>query len=133
MESSGFGLVARITGLALLGIAVYIGIDLLFAGLSGVAFFIAAYRSGNHLDLNSIGWKVWFVAPVLISSLLVGRMLARRAPGRELAACLMYAILVSIYNLVPMLGDNGGVAALLCILTVPAGAAWGRYRRLSTT
>ncbi len=119
----------RITGLALLGIALYIGIDMFFAGLSGVAFFVAAYRSGNHQDLNSIGWKIWFTAPVLISSLLIGRILARWAPGRELAACLIYAILVSIYNLVPMLGDNGGFSNLLCILIVPAGAAWERYRR----
>ncbi len=122
----------RLTGLALLGIALYIGIDMFFAGLDGVAFFIAIHDFGqNHLQLDSIGWKIWFTAPVLISSLLVGRILARWAPGRELAACLMYAILVSIYNLVPMLGDNGVFSALLCILIVPAGAAWGRYRRLS--
>jgi hypothetical protein len=60
-------------------------------------------------------------------------MLARWAPRRELAACVVYAILASIYNLVPMLGDNGVFSALLCILIVPAGAAWGRYRRLGAT
>lgn len=37
---------ARLTGLAFLGLALYIGIDLLFAGLSGVVFFLAA------------GWKL---------------------------------------------------------------------------
>jgi hypothetical protein len=121
---------ARLTGLAFLGLAVYIGIDLLFAGLSGFVFFWATMASGHPLHLDSIGWKLWFTTPVLVSSLLVGRMLARWAPGRELAACLMYAVLVSIYNLVPMLGDNGAFSALLCILIVPAGAAWGRYRRL---
>jgi hypothetical protein len=103
---------------------------LLFACLDGVAFFIAAYRSGNHVRVASIEWKIWFAAPVLVSSLLIGRMLARWAPGRELAACVVYAVLVSIYNLAPMLGDNGGVTALMCILIVPAGAAWGRSRRL---
>jgi hypothetical protein len=77
--------------------------------------------------LDSIGWKIWFTTPVLVSSLLIGRMLARRAPGRELAACLMYAILVSVYDLVPMFGDNGGFSTLLCIIIVLAGAAWGRY------
>jgi hypothetical protein len=106
---------------------------LLFASLDGVAFFIASYRSGNHVQVASIGRKIWFAAPGLISSLLIGRMLARWAPGRELAACVVYAVLVSIYNLVPMLGDNGGVTALLCILIVPAGVAWGRYRRLGAT
>src|ERR1035441_1342518 len=124
---------ARVTGLAFLGLAVYIGIDLLFTGLSGVAFFWAAMAKGHPLHLDSIGWKLWFTAPVLVSSLLIGRMLARWAPRRELAACVVYAILASIYNLVPMLGDSGVFSALLCILIVPAGAAWGRYRRLGAT
>jgi hypothetical protein len=124
---------ARFTGLALIGLAVYIGIDLIFAGLSGVAFFGTAMASGHPLHLESIGWRLWFTAPVLVSSLFVGRMLARWAPGRELAACVVYAILASIYNLLPMMGDNGALAALLCILIVPAGAAWGRYRRLRAT
>jgi hypothetical protein len=124
----------RITGLALLGIAIYIGIDMCFAGLSGIAFFIAIHDFGrNHLQLDSIGWKIWFAAPVLISSLLVGRILARWAPGRELAACVVYAVLVSIYNLVPALGNNGALTAVFCVLIVPAGAAWGRYRRLGAT
>jgi hypothetical protein len=60
-------------------------------------------------------------------------MLAHWAPGRELAACVVYAILASVYNLVPMLGDNGAFSALLCIVVVPAAAAWGRDRRLRTT
>lgn len=124
---------ARVTGMALLGIAVYIAIDLLFAGLDGVLFFISALRSGSHFQVHSLEWKIWFGAPVLVSSLLIGRMLARWAPGRELAAGVVYAVFVSIYNLVPMLGDNGGVTALLCILIVPAGVAWGRYRRLGAT
>jgi hypothetical protein len=124
---------ARITALALLGLAVYIGIDFVFACLSGVAFFGVAMASGHPLHLDSIGWKLWFTAPVLVSSLLVGRMLAHWAPGRELAACVVYAILASVYNLVPMLGDNGAFSALLCIVVVPAAAAWGRDRRLRTT
>jgi hypothetical protein len=122
---------ARLTGLALLGTAIYGGLGLLFAGLSGVVFsFIAAFGSGNHLQLDSIGWKIWFTAPVWLSSLLIGRMLARWAPGRELAACVVYAVLVSIYNLVPALGNNDAITALFCVLIVPAGAAWGRNRRL---
>ncbi len=121
---------ARLTGLALLGIAVYIAIDFLFAGLGGVAFFTVAYTSGKQPQLDSIGWRIWFAAPVLVSAPLIGRMLARWAPGRELAACVVYAVLVSTYNLVPMLGDNGVFTTLLCILPVLAAAAWGRFRRL---
>ena len=60
-------------------------------------------------------------------------MLALWAPGRELAACLVYAILVSVYDLVPMFGDNGGFRALSSILIVLAGAAWGRYHRVGAT
>jgi hypothetical protein len=124
---------ARLTGLALFGIALYAGIGLLFALLDGVVGFIAAYTSGNHFEVDSIGWKIWFAAPVLVSSLLIGRILARWAPGRELAACVVYAVLVSIYNLVPALGNNGALTAVFCVLLVPAGAAWGRNRRLGAT
>lgn len=122
---------ARLIALSLLGIAVYVAIDLLFAGLSGLAFFIAAFASGNHVHVDSIGWKIWFALPVLVSSLLIGRILARWAPGRELAACIVYAALVSIYNLVPALGDNGVLHAVFCILLVAAGATWGRHLRHS--
>jgi hypothetical protein len=124
---------ARVTGLAFLGLAVYIGIDLLFAGLSGVAFFWADIASGHPLHVDSIGWQLWFTAPALVSSLLIGGILARWASRRGLAACVVYAILASIYNLAPMLGDNGAFSALVCILIVPAGAAWGRHRRLGAT
>jgi hypothetical protein len=121
---------AHLTGLALAGLAVYIVIDGLFAGLDGVAFFIAALSGGNHIQPDSIGWKIWFVVPVLVSSLLIGRMLARWARGLEMAACAVYAVFVSIYNLVPALGNNGTLTAVFCVLVVPAGAAWGCYRSL---
>ena len=81
----------RVTGLAFLGLAIYIGMELLFASLSGFVFFGASMVSGHSPHLDSIGWKLWFIAPVLVSSLFVGRLLARRARGRELAACLVYA------------------------------------------
>ena len=85
-----------------------------------MAFFIAVYTSGNHFQSQSIGWEIWFAAPVLVASLAVGRMLARWAPGRELAVCVVYAVLVLIYDLVPALGDNGASTALLSILLVAA-------------
>jgi hypothetical protein len=81
----------RLTGLAFLSLAVYIGVDLVFAGLSGLAFFGAAMASGHPLHLDSIGWKFWFAAPALLTSLLIGRILAHWAPGRELAACVVCA------------------------------------------
>jgi Zn-dependent protease len=46
----------------------------------------------------------------------------------------MYAILLSIYNLIPIpMFDGGiGVSASLCMLIVLAGGAWGRQRRLAS-
>ena len=121
---------ARFTGLAFAGLAVYVVIDLLFAGLSGVAFFLAAMPDGHPLHMDSLGWRLWFLAPVVTGSLLIGRLLARWAPGRELAACVVYGTLCTIYNLMPELGDNGAFPALLCVCMVVSGAAWGRSRRL---
>jgi hypothetical protein len=86
---------ARITVLATLGLAVYIGIDMLHAYETGGLFYWAIMANGPQLHLDSIGWKIWFAAPIVVSSLLIGRMLARWAPGRELAACVMYAIVSS--------------------------------------
>jgi hypothetical protein len=111
---------ARAARVALLGLAVYIGIDMIYAFFSGVVFFLAP---------NSMSWKVWFAARLLVSSLLIGRLLARRAPGRELAACVAFGVIISIYDVTPMLGNNGGFSALECILIVSVATAWGRYRR----
>jgi hypothetical protein len=124
---------ARPAVLAFAGLAVLVAVDYLGAALNGAAFFISAYRTGRPPQLGSIGWTIWSSAP-LLTSLGIGRMLARWAPGRELAACLMYAILLSIYNLVPLPAFDGGieVSALLCMLIVLAGAAWGRRRRLAS-
>ena len=51
---------ARFTGLALIGLTVYIGIDLIFAGLSGAAFFL-----GRHGERTSTSFGVdWMEALV---------------------------------------------------------------------
>jgi hypothetical protein len=123
---------ARAIGRAFVGLVAYIGIDWVCTALGGVAFFFAAMASGHPLQLDSIGCKLWFNLPVLASSLLVGRMLARWAPRRELATCVVYAIFASIYNLDPRLGANGALSSLLCVVIVLAGATWGRRRRLLT-
>jgi hypothetical protein len=124
---------ARLAGLAILGLVAYIAISFVFACLSGIAFFVVAMATGHSLQVGTFEWMLWTNTPALVSSLLIGRMLARWAPGRELAAGLVYAILTAIFNLVPLLGNNGALTALLCILIVPVGAAWGRARRLRTT
>jgi hypothetical protein len=117
---------ARAARLALLGLAIYVGIEILHAGFTGGLLFRAAMSGGAALHLDSTGWKIWFAAPMPVSSLLIGWLLARWAPGRELAACVVFAVLVSIYDL---LDNNGGFSALLSMLIVSAAAAWGRHRR----
>jgi hypothetical protein len=129
----------RVTGVAFTGLAVDVATSLLLAGLSGVAFFVAA-RSGHPAQLSSIWWIIGLDAPALLMLLLIGRMLARWAPGRELSACLAYAILGSIFSLIADLIHPGGLgfSALLWVFLgdaaqrtlVLAGAVWGRHRRL---
>jgi hypothetical protein len=85
-----------------LGMAILIAVDDLCAALNGVAFFIVAHRTGRPLHLGSIGLTIRLNAPLLSTSLGIGRMLARWAPGRELVACLIYAMLLSTWNLVPI-------------------------------
>ncbi len=48
---------ARLAGLAFAGLGVYVGIELIFAGLSGAAFFLAGMTSGATLHLDSIGME----------------------------------------------------------------------------
>jgi hypothetical protein len=125
---------ARVTGVAFIGFAVYIVLDLLFAGLSGLAFFVSAFRSGHPPTLSAIGWRIWFLAPAFLNPLVTGRMLARWAPGREAAACLAYAIAVSTAGFLSMIlipGSVGFLSDAAPQILVLAGAAWGRHRRLS--
>jgi hypothetical protein len=68
-------------------------------------------------------------------------MLARWAPGRELSACLAYWILGSLFSLVMMFVDPGGLgpSALIGVFLIDllqrtpvlAGAVWGRHRTLA--
>jgi hypothetical protein len=123
---------ARMTGLAFRGLAIELGFLLLFLVLSGVAGTVAGSPGG----LNSVGWRLFFNAPTLVIPIFIGRMLARWAPGHELAACLAYAILGSIFNVVIMIVFPAGMgfsALLWGILSdaaqktpLLAGAVWGR-------
>ncbi len=131
----------RVIRVALLGFAVDVGASALLGSLSGVAFFVAAF-SGHPAQVNSIWWTIGLHAPMLVASLLVGRILARRAPGAELGACLAYAILGSISSVVVTVVSPGGLgfSALLWVFLsdaaqrtpVVAGAVWGRHRRLAS-
>lgn len=123
---------ARMTGLAFRGLAIELGLSLFFLALSGVV----GAMIGSPGALNSVGWRLFFNAPTLVIPILIGRMLARWAPGHEFAACLAYAILHAIFNVVIMIVFPAGMgfsALLLGILSdaaqqtpLLAGAVWER-------
>ena len=130
----------RITAVALIGLGIDVAASVLFAGLSGLLFFVVA-RNGQHVDWNSGWWTIVLDTPTLLMSLCIGRMLARLAPGRELSACLAYAMVGSLFSVLMMFVSPGGLAfsALLAVFVgdlalrtpVIAGTVWGRHRRLS--
>jgi|SRR5579862_9623741 len=130
----------RVMGVAFLGLAVDVTASVLLAAVSGIVFFFAA-RNGHQAQLNSAWCTIGLEAPVLVISLWIGRILARWAPGRELSACLAYGIAGSVFSLVLMFVDSGGLglSALLGVflsdaaqrIPVLAGAVWGRHRGLA--
>ncbi|HEY6342242.1 MAG TPA: hypothetical protein VIY49_12175 [Bryobacteraceae bacterium] len=130
----------RVTGVALIGLAVDVVASLLLAGLTGVVFFLAAWY-GHRVPLNSVWWVIALDVPELLVSVLIGRILARWAPGRELSACLAYGILGSIFSIIMIFVSTGGLgpSALLWVflsdvtkrIPVLAGAVWGRHRGLA--
>jgi hypothetical protein len=130
----------RVTGVGLIGLAVDVVASLLLAGFTGVVFFLAAWY-GHRVPVNSVGWVIALDVPELVVSVLIGRILARWAPGREWSVCLAYGILGSIFSIIMMFVSPGGLgpSALLGVLLsdvtkripVLAGAVWGRRRRLA--
>jgi hypothetical protein len=130
----------RLAGVVFIGLAVDVLASLLVAALSGLVFFFVA-RSGHPLQGNSVWWTIGLDAPTLFLSLWIGRMLARWAPGRELSACLAYWILGSLFSLVMMFVDPGGLgpSALIGVFLIDllqrtpvlAGAVWGHHRTLA--
>lgn len=130
----------RVTGVALIGLAVDVVASLLLAGFTGVVFFLAAWH-GRPVPLNSVWWVIALDVPELVVSVLIGRILARWAPGRELSACLAYGILGSLFAIIMMFVSPWGLgpSALLWVflsdvtkrVPVLAGAVWGRHRRLA--
>jgi hypothetical protein len=131
---------ARMIRVAILGLAVDVGASLLFAGLSGVVFFVESWN-GLPVRVNSMWRTIGLEAPTLLLAMWIGRRLARWAPGRELSACLAYAIAGSLFSFAMMLVAPGGLgpSALWGVflgdavrrLPVLAGAMWGRDPRVA--
>jgi hypothetical protein len=133
---------ARLAGLAFLGLAMDVGFGSLVAFRYGVAAFIALL-CGHPLSVSST-MVMWSVVATMAASLGIGRMLARWAADREIAASLGYVVVaVSFDFLFFLLARNGlrasvATLALLLLIVIAvrtpalAGAVWGRHRRLGT-
>ncbi|HWC95943.1 MAG TPA: hypothetical protein VG456_04320 [Candidatus Sulfopaludibacter sp.] len=108
----------------LMGLGVDIAASLGMAFLSGMIFFV-------------LHWTWLITVSQLLISFGVGRALARWAPGRELAACVAYAIIASAFNLIVTLIWPAGLspAALFAVFLTDAaqrtpvllGALWARW------
>lgn len=128
----------RVAGLAFLGAVFEVTVEFLWAGLSGVLFFFAARWGAHPTQWQSPLWTIVFAIPSLITSLIIGRMLARWAVDREIAACLVYVILTPTCALIIDPPEGLGVLTVVAVflgtaaLQTPAmaGAVWGRHRRL---
>lgn len=129
--------------LALRGFAFEIGVGILLVLALGIAFglvvaiCIFAGWQPPHFNPDSIGW----MAMPIVFPLLTGRMLARWAPGREIAAGLAFlilnlslAVVIGIGARLYFGGGDSPAQALLSFagyLLILVGAAWGRQCRLN--
>src|SRR5690348_277316 len=67
---------ARMTRVAILGLAIDVGASLFLAGLSGVVFFVEAW-SGHPIHVNSLWRTIALDGPTLLLAMWIGRRLAR--------------------------------------------------------
>jgi hypothetical protein len=129
---------ARVTGLAFLGAIVEVTAEFVGAFLSGVIFFFAAWWGAHPIQWHSPFWTIVSAIPSLITSLIIGRILARWAVDREVATCLVYVILTPTCSLIIDPPEGLGVLSVVAgflgtvALQTPAlaGAVWGRRHRL---
>jgi hypothetical protein len=101
----------RMIGLAFRGWMVSLGLGA-FVTVAGV--FVAGVIFGATTSHTSgVGFTALSVVPpfiffMAVSQFLVGRWIGRRAPGRELPACLTFAILQAAMLAIATLGPNFG-------------------------
>ena len=134
------GIVARpghVAGLAFLGAIFALVAGFLYAFFSGLMFWYTDWY-GLHIQWQPPFGAIMFNMPLLITSLFVGRMLARWAIDREVAACLVYIFLMPALSLLTDPPEGFGVWGVIAIflqsaaLQIPAlaGGIWGRRRRV---
>jgi hypothetical protein len=138
-----FGLIVLLGVLSVVIIAapVYLSYFLDLVGLDALAGFVTGFTgwaSGN----SAIVWRLYVAVPTLLFPLIVGRALARWAPGREVTACVAFATISAILGIATAIvlpGDAGVPVALWAVaraavedtILVLIGAMWGRHRNLS--
>jgi hypothetical protein len=126
----------RVTGAALLGVAVDVGASYIFICFIALLYYVvAAYQNLHVPHLLNAAAATWNLAGPLVASLAVGRVLARLATGREIAVCFVYVVLLCVCGLillffVPTMPSPAWALGILEDLAqqapVFAGAVWGR-------
>jgi len=129
----------NLTAVAFVGFVVGLFGTSVMGAITGLAFYFISL----HDPVGSTGWIIMVNVLALLSSLWIGRLFARWVPDRELAACLAYVIVSSIFIFFGSLFLNLKFAAGLHLLDelwsfligavqalpVLMGAIWGRRRR----
>lgn len=124
----------RVARAAFVGGFLAVAAGFLWAYLSGSVFW---YMAGAHIH-HSVLWAIVLNMPSLITALVIGRIMARWAVDREVAACLVYIILMPALDLIVDPPQGFGVLGVVVVflqtaaLQIPAlaGALWERRRRL---
>ena len=134
---------ARMIGLAvrgtLLEIVMFMAFVILAAflgGIVGAVWYAAGIAGASHPITMAIGWVLAGAIGCVLIPFQIGRWLARRAPGRELAPGLAQSILSAVFTLMAagFVGTNVFETVLSVMLgPIPmfAGAVWVRRKRLS--
>jgi len=143
---------ARTMGLAFRGLlleivmfAAFVICATILGGMLGAFLSIAGVAAGPHPVLSWLGWALAGIVAWGLIPFQVGRWLARRAPGRELAPCLgfmLFDLVTSGVGLawggtqsspLQLASELMTSLSLFVLLTIPlmAGAVLVRRKRLS--
>jgi hypothetical protein len=127
----------------LIALAIAFGFQAVFIVVAAVVGGLIGGLSGVVPKIDSAGWRTAFLVPSFVTWLIVGRILARLAPGREVTACASYTavnLLLTVASFVVFTGPitwgdalYGAFLSVAQYSLVLAGALWGRHRRLRQT
>lgn len=87
----------RVTRAALLGAFLDVVAGYGFAALNGLVVFSVGMLAGTEA-LDSLPMKVWYHGQMQIVVFFLGRLVASRLPGREIAGSLIYILLAAVLS-----------------------------------